>query len=94
MWVWEFLSKETGSVLLQDVFDELEGVEELKALVGSCFSDFQWEEIQRRGIRGSVILVNRNGRYEDTGHWVFPWPQPLARPVLPRSPRTKAAWRR
>ena len=93
VWVWEFLSKETGNVLLQDVFDEVDGVQDMKEIVAMCFSDFQWEEVQRRGINGAVVLVNRNGRYEDTGHWVFSWPQPLAKPVRPRRQHPAATWR-
>jgi hypothetical protein len=96
-WVWEFLDKGSGTVLCQDVYNEeadaLGGVEGMKALIGACFTDFQLEEVERRGIRGSVILVKRYGAYEDTGHWIFPWPQPPVRPAVPRHRNPTPAWR-
>ncbi|ACU71895.1 hypothetical protein Caci_2986 [Catenulispora acidiphila DSM 44928] len=74
-WVWEYSTLDGATVYDTEVFWDLES---LKKAVDVCFSDYTWEEVERRKIRGTSILVNRNGRYVDTGHWAYRKPQAVS----------------
>lgn len=67
-WVWEYSTLDGATVYDTEVFWDLES---LKKAVHVSFDDYAWEEVERRGIRGTSVLVSRYGRYVDTGHWVY-----------------------
>lgn len=67
-WVWEYGTLDGVTVYDTEVFWDLGS---LKKAVDASFSDYVWEEVERRGMYGTSVLVNRNGRYVDTGHWVY-----------------------
>jgi hypothetical protein len=85
VWIWEYGTRDGSTVHTADEFPTLD---ELKKTVADCFTDYTWEEVERRGIRGTSILVNQYGRYKDTGHWVYRKPQG---PVFPGTPGSR--WR-
>lgn len=66
-WIWEYSTPDGATVYDVTEYWDLDA---LKAAVDASFSDYTWEEVERRGIRGTSVLVKRNGRYVDTGHWV------------------------
>ena len=68
VWIWECSSLDGI-----DVYDTTEywDLATLKNAVDASFADFIWEEVERRGIKGTSVLVKQNGRYVDTGHWVY-----------------------
>lgn len=66
--VWEYSTLDGATVYDTTVFWDLPA---LKKAVDVSFDDYTWEEVERRGIRGTSVLVKRNGRYADTGHWVY-----------------------
>lgn len=68
-WIWEYAHLD-GSDLIT-VMAKKDDLAELKRLIAKSFSDYTWEEVERRGIYGTSVLVKRNGRYVDTGHWVY-----------------------
>lgn len=76
VWVWEYGTRDGRTVHNATEYWELPA---LKAAVDASFTDYAWEEVERRGIRGTSVLVKTSGRrYEDTGHWVYRKP---ARPA-------------
>jgi len=72
VWVWEYSSLNGITVYSATEYADLAAA---KAAVDASFSDYTWEEVERRGIRGTSVLVKQNGRYVDTGHWVYRKPQ-------------------
>lgn len=77
-WIWEFGTRDGKTVYDTAEFWDLPA---LKAAVAASFADYVYEEVERRGIRGTSILVNLSGneRYQDTGHWIYRMPK---RPAL------------
>lgn len=71
-WVWEYSTLDGATVYDTEVFWDLES---LKKAVHASFADYVWEEVARRGMYGTSMLVKRNGRYVDTGHWVYRKPE-------------------
>lgn len=71
-WVWEYSTLDGATVYDTEVFWDLES---LKKAVDASFADYTWEEVERRGVYGTSVLVNRNGRYVDTGHWAYRRPR-------------------
>lgn len=67
-WVWEYSTLDGATVYDTTVFWDLES---LKKAVHASFEDYTWDEVERRGIYGTLVLVKRNGQYVDTGHWVY-----------------------
>lgn len=67
-WVWEYGTRDGATVYDTTVFWDLPA---LKKAVDASFADYTWEEVERRGIYGTSVLVKRNGGYVDTGHWVY-----------------------
>jgi hypothetical protein len=90
MWVWEYRNAFTEGLRIEESFESLE---ELKAKIDGCFSDYRFEEVERDGVWGTAILVSRYGGDWNSGHWIYRDPPVLARPVCPRRPRPRAAWR-
>lgn len=72
IWIWEYSTRDGSTV-----YDATEhpDLQELKKLIDDCFADYVYEEVERRGIRGTSVLVNHYGRYVDTGHWIYRKPQ-------------------
>lgn len=69
MWVWEYAALAGEAICDVATASDLD---ELKKQIAESFPDHTWEEVERRGIRGTSILVGHgNGRYVDTGHWVY-----------------------
>lgn len=77
-WVWEFGTRDGRTVYDTTEFWDLPA---LKAAVEASFADYMYEEIERHGIRGTSVLVNVNGdgRYQDTGHWIYRAESPVKR---------------
>lgn len=67
-WIWEYSTLDGATVYDATVFWDLPA---LKKSVHASFEDYVWEEVERRGMYGTSVLVKRNGRYVDTGHWVY-----------------------
>lgn len=67
-WVWEYSTLDGATVYDTEVFWDLPA---LKKAVHVSFDDYVWEEVARRGIYGTSVLVKRGGRYVDTGHWAY-----------------------
>jgi len=67
VWVWEY-STPDGRIVHATEFPTRD---DLDRAVGDCFTDYTWEDVERRGIRGSAIFMSHYGRHEDTGHWVY-----------------------
>ena len=77
-WIWEFGTRDGKTVYDVTEFWDLPAV---KAAVDASFADYVYEEVERRGIRGTSVLVNLSGdgRYQDTGHWVYRAESPVKR---------------
>lgn len=88
-WIWEYSSLDGIDVYTADEFPDLATV---KAAVDASFADYVWEEVERRGIRGTAILVggHSGGRYVDLGNWVYRRPEVLP-PWFPGKPGSE--WR-
>lgn len=86
-WIWEFSTLDGATVYDTTEYWDLGA---LKAAVDASFDDYTWEEVARRGIFGTSVLVNRGGRYVDTGHWVYRRPDVLP-PWFPGEPGSR--WR-
>lgn len=87
-WIWEYGSPDGITVYNTTEFDTLN---DLKKAVAASFSDYTWEEVERRGIRGTSILVgNGRGGYEDLGNWAYRRPEVLP-PWFPGKPGSQ--WR-
>ncbi len=81
VWVWEYAAHVGNAICDVATASDLG---ELKKQIAESFPDHTWEEVERRGIRGTSILVGYgNGRYADTGHWVYRRPaiDPSAPPL-------------
>lgn len=88
VWVWEYSTLDGGTVYDTTEYPDLAAV---KTAVAASFSDYTWEEVERRGIRGTSVLVKQSsGRYVDTGHWVYLRPGVLP-PWFPGEPGSR--WR-
>jgi len=74
-WVWEYSTLDGATVYDTTAFWNLPA---LKKAVDNSFADYTWEEVERREIRGTSVLVNHNGRHVDTGHWVYRKPQEVS----------------
>lgn len=78
-WIWEFSTLDGATVYDTTEYWDLDA---LKAAVDASFTDYTWEEVERRGIFGTSVLVEQGGRWVDTGHWVYRKPKtvPTAMP--------------
>lgn len=86
-WIWEY--GPTDGIGEHDA-TEYSDLAVLKKDVEASFADYTWEEVERRGIYGTSVLVKQNGRYTDTGHWVYRKPT-VTLPWFPGEPGSQ--WR-
>lgn len=77
-WIWEYSTLNGRTVYDTTEYWDLTA---LKAAVDDSFADYVYEEVERRGIRGTSVLVNisGDGRYQDTGHWIYRAESPMKR---------------
>ena len=87
-WIWEYSTLDGITVYDTTEYWSLAAV---KAAVDASFNGYVWEEVERRGIRGTSVLVKQSsGRYVDRGHWVYRRPEVLP-PWFPGVPGSR--WR-
>jgi len=87
VWIWEYSTRD-GVTLDSTEYRDLDSA---KAAVDASFNDYVWEEVERRGIRGTSVLVKQSsGRYVDMGHWVYRRPE-VPPPWFPGVPGSR--WR-
>lgn len=66
-WVWEYVDRD-GAVLFTERYGSLC---EVKAIIDECFSDYRFEEIERRGIWGTAVAVYGHEGYRNSRHWIY-----------------------